>query len=93
MSSIAGSKYVLSFTDDYTKYVTVYFLKNKSEVPSKIQEYESMVTNATGLRIQTLRSHNGGEYTSKEFAKFCTSKGIIHQFTNPHTSEQNSVSE
>ena len=32
MNSIGGSKYVLSFTDDYTKYVTVYFLKNKSEV-------------------------------------------------------------
>lgn len=93
VNSIAGSKYVLSFTDDYTKYVTVYFLKNKSEVLSKFEEYESMVTNATGLKIQTLRSDNGGEYTSKEFAKFCTSKGIMHQFTNPYTPEQNGVSE
>ena len=32
MNSIGGSKYILSFTDDYTKYVMVYFLKNKSEV-------------------------------------------------------------
>ena len=85
VNSIGGSKYVLSFTGDYTKYVTVYFLKNKSEVLSKFQEYESMVTNLTGLKIQTLRSDNGGEYTSKEFAKFCASKGIVHQFTNPYT--------
>ena len=92
VNSIGGSKYVLSFTDDYTKYVTVYFLKNKSEVLSKFQEYESMVTNLTGLKIQTLRSDNGGEYTSKEFAKFCASKGIVHQFTNPYTPEQNGVS-
>ena len=93
VNSIGGSKYVLSFTDDYTKYVTVYFLKNKSEVLSKFQEYESMVTNLTGLKIQTLRSDNGGEYTSKEFAKFYASKGIVHQFTNPYTPEQNGVSE
>ena len=44
VSSIADSKYVLSFTDDNTKYVTVYFLKNKSDVLSKFQEYESMMT-------------------------------------------------
>ena len=106
MNSIGGSKYILSFTDEYTKYVTVYFLKNKSEVLSKFQEYESMVTNLVSKiqtclyqryklvsKIQTLRSDNGGEYTSKEFAKFCASKGIVHQFTNPYTPEQNGVSE
>ena len=63
------------------------------EVLSKFQEYEIMVTNLTGLKIQTLRSDNGGEYTSKEFAKFCASKGIVHQFTNLYTPEQNGVSE
>lgn len=60
---------------------------------SRFQEYESVVTNATGLKIHTLRTDNGGEYTSKEFAKSCTSKGIMHQFTNPYTPEQNGVSE
>ena len=55
-------------TDDFREYVTVYFLKNKSEVLSRFQEYERMVTNATDLKIHTLRTDNGGEYTSKEFA-------------------------
>ena len=50
VDSIGSSKYVLYFTDDFT----VYFLKNKSEVLSRFQEYESMVTNATGLKIHTL---------------------------------------
>ena len=30
IDSIGGSKYILTFTDYYTRYVTVYFLKNKS---------------------------------------------------------------
>ena len=47
VDSIGGSKYVLTFTDDYTRYVTVYFLKYKSEVLSKFEEYVNMVQNAT----------------------------------------------
>ena len=92
-NSIGGSKYVLTFTDDYTKYVTVYFLKRKSEVFAKFQECVSMMENTTGFKIQTLRSDNGGEYTSKEFTQFCRSKGIVHQYTNPYTPERNGVSE
>ena len=93
VDSIGGSKYVLTFTDDYTRYVTVYFLKYKSEVLSKFEEYVNMVQNATGLKVQNLRTDNGGEYVSSDFTKFCVSKGIFHQFTNPHTPEQNGTSE
>ena len=45
VESIGGSKYVLTFTGDYTRYVTVYFLKSKSEVLSKFEEYVNMVEN------------------------------------------------
>ena len=93
VESIGGSKYVLTFTDDYTRYVTVYFLKSKSEVLSKFEEYVNMVENATGQKVQNLRTDNGGEYVSKNFRKFCASKGIFHQFTNPYAPEQNGISE
>ncbi|CAB4021584.1 Retrovirus-related Pol poly from transposon TNT 1-94, partial [Paramuricea clavata] len=72
VDSIGGSKYVLTFTDDHTRYVTVYFLKSKSEVLSKFEEYVTMVENATGLKVQNLRTDNGGEYVSHNFTKFCT---------------------
>ena len=93
VESIGGSKYALTFTDDYTRYVTVYFLKSKSEVLSKFEEYVNMVENMTGQKVQNLRTDNGGEYVSHDFTKFCTSKGIFHQFTNPYTPEQNGTSE
>ena len=52
--SIGGSKYELTFTDDYTWYVTVYFLKSKSQVVSKFEEYVIMVENMTGQKVQNL---------------------------------------
>ena len=91
--SIGGSKYILTFTDDYSRYVTVYFLKNKSEVYEKFQEYVNMMENFTGLKVKTLRTDNGGEYVSNDFSKYCASKGIVHQYSNPYTPEQNGVSE
>ena len=93
IDSIGGSKYILTFTDDYTRYVTVYFLKNKSEVYEKFQEYVNMVENFTGLKAKMLRTDNGGEYVSNDFSKYCASKGIIQQYTNPYTPEQNGISE
>ena len=45
IDSIGGSKYNLTFTDDYIRYVTVYFLKSKSEEFEKFQEHVNMVEN------------------------------------------------
>ena len=85
IDSIGGSKYILTFTDDYTRYVTVYFLKNKSEVYEKFQEYISMVENITGLKVKTLRTDNGGEYVSNDFCEYCVNKGIVHQSRPLHS--------
>ena len=74
--SIGGSKYMLTFTDDYTRYITVYFITSKAEVLSKFKEYVIMVENRTGLQVKRLsifrekenvvlklRSDNWGENT------------------------------
>ena len=43
VDSVGGSKYVLTLTDDYTRYVTAYFIKSKSDVVSKFVEYVTMM--------------------------------------------------
>ena len=96
--SHGGSRYVLTFTDDYSRYTTVYFLRNKSDTLFKFKEYVGLMQNHTGhkvqnLNIKTLRSDNGGEYTSNNFDKFCHENGISRQFTNPYCPEQNGVAE
>ena len=96
--SQGGSRYVLTFTDDYSRYTTVYFLRNKSDTITKFKDYVRLMENSSGqkirkLSIKTLRSDNGGEYLSKEFTRFCNENGINREFTNPETPEQNGVAE
>ena len=54
VDSIGGSKYMLTFTDDYTGYITVYFITSKAEILSKFKEYVNMVENRTGLQVKRL---------------------------------------
>ena len=54
VESKGGSKYMLTFTDDYSRYTTVYFIKSKSEVLSKFQEYINSVEKHTGHQIMKL---------------------------------------
>jgi transposase InsO family protein len=52
-----------------------------------------MVENQTDQKLKSLRSDNGGEYKSNEFAQFCRERGIRREFTAPHSPEQNGVAE
>ena len=74
-------------------------MKSKGETLVKFKEYVALMENATGNKIQELRtvkrirSDNGGEYTSKAFEEYCKGKGIKHEFTIPYSPQQNGVSE
>jgi len=62
--SLGGSRYILSFIDDFSRKCFLYFLKTKDEVFSKFKEFKAEVELETGLQIKILRSDNGGEYTA-----------------------------
>ena len=93
VASLGGSRYFVTFTDDYTRCSRVYFMKQKSEVLNKFKEFESEVTNHAGLNILALRTDNGGEYTSHEFEAYLKLKGIRHELTVPYSPQQNGVAE
>ena len=71
----------------------VYILKNKSEVYQRFKEWKAQVEKSSGKKIKILRSDNGGEYTSSEFTAYMTHEGIKHEFTTPHTPQQNGAAE
>ena len=45
--SLGGSKYYLSFIDEFSKMTWIYFLKKKSEVFEKFLEFKALVENQT----------------------------------------------
>jgi transposase InsO family protein len=68
-------------------------LKSKDEVFSKFKEFKALIENLSERKIKILRSYNGGEYTSKEFANFCKDAGIKRELTTPYNPQQNGVAE
>ena len=68
-------------------------MKCKSQVFQYFQEWKAMVERSTGRRIISLRTDNGGEYTSLEFQSYLKREGIKHELTVPRSPKQNGVAE
>ena len=90
--SIGGSKYFVTFIDDFSRCCAVYFLKHKSEVMDKFKAYQARVA-SSGEKIGTLKSDQGGEYLSQQFKDYLTAQGIHHEFSAAYTPQQNGVAE
>ena len=88
-----GSKYYVSYIDDYSGYSIVKPLHAKSDVCQTTMDVILLLENQTSLKVKVLRSDRGGEYYSKTLKAYMTSKGIIHQTTAPYTPQQNGVAE
>ncbi|GJS12355.1 putative RNA-directed DNA polymerase [Tanacetum coccineum] len=93
VASIGGSRYYVTFIDDSSRKVWVYFLKNKSEVFNTFKKWKAAVENETNLRVKCLKSDNGGEYSSRDFIEYCAENGIRMLKTVPETPQQNGVAE
>ena len=91
--SKGGAQYFMSFINDYSRKVWVYFLKNKSEAFAKFKKWKIKVENQTGRKIKCLRSDNGTKYKDREFLKFCEEHGIKRHFTVRRTPQQNGMAE
>ena len=81
------------FVDDCTWKVWAYSLRSKDEVLMVFSCWLAEEENRTGQRVTTLRSNNGGEYTSRAFKLWLSEKGIRHQKTVPYTPMRNGVVE
>ena len=86
-SSISGNRYPISFTDEFSGYAAVEFMKYKTKALQTSKEYV-----AQNGRPKNFRTDNGTEYR-KACKKFCISKEIAREFTVPETPEKNGVAE
>ena len=91
--SLSGAEYFVTFINDKTRYVWVYVIKQKSDVFERFCEWKAEVEKLLGRSLKTLRTDNGGEFTSEEFEEYLRKEGIKHELTIPKCPEQNGVAE
>ena len=91
--TLGGSCYFFLIIDDYSWLTWVSMLQCKSDAFYAFKLFKNLAETKKGLRIKTLRSDRGGEFTSDEFSKYCTDHGIKRQLTAPYSPQQNGVVE
>jgi len=107
--SLGGSRYFVTFVDDFSRWTVMYTMKAKSETLDCFKKYHLHAERHTGQKVATLnvikrtnqpkdkikilRTDNGGEYISNSFTSYLESHGIKHQLTVAYTPQQNGVAE
>ena len=84
-----GSKYFLTFIDDYSKYTLIYTIKYKSQVYNCFLEYINLVENLTEKKLKKLRCDNGGEYVNNDVFNLIREKGIYLEPCPPYVKPLN----
>ena len=79
--------------DDYSRYVWVKFIKEKSQGPTVLIQLITLLENQLEQKLRVVRLDRGGEFIADRFVAFCNSKGIARQFTNAETPQQNRIVE
>ena len=52
VSSLGGSRYYVTFINDYTRHTSVYFMKTKEEVLEKFKAFYNFAENFTGKQVK-----------------------------------------
>jgi len=90
--SLQGEKYYQVVVDDFTHFVTVYILQNKSQAEAFLMQHIRELE-ADGFPCSRIRCDNGGEFKSHRLVNFCNQKGIKLEYTLPYSPQENGVSE
>jgi len=84
----------VTFIDNSSRKVWIYFLKNKSDVFDVFKKWLAQVVNETGRKLKCLKSDNGGKYCDGWFEEFCASQKIYRVemiLENPHQNGWRSI--
>ena len=92
MPSFRVRRYFVLFKDDFSRYRQVYFMKEKSEVSSKLEE---MLAEArtSGNTVKELLSDNGLEFDNEKVRKILWQDGVKQRLITPYTPQQNGCAE
>ena len=89
-ASIHKNSYYVVIIDDALQYITVEFLKKKSQAGQKITEYMTYQI-ARGRSPCGIKMDRGSEFINDKLKRWCHLQGIHFQMTAPYSPSQNGV--
>ena len=93
VNSLGGSKYLLTVLDDFSRMSFAIPMPAKSRTLTEVKQLIQQLEKQLNSKVRKIRTDNGSEFTSKDFAEFTASLGVVHQFTNAYTPQMNGVAE
>ncbi|GFY22341.1 retrovirus-related Pol polyprotein from transposon TNT 1-94 [Trichonephila clavipes] len=91
--SQGDNKYFLSIIDDYSRKVTVFPIRNKSDVFHTFIRFQKRAERFLSKKVIAVRTDGGLKFCNKDMDNFLTELGIKHEVTNSYTPEMNGVAE
>ena len=91
--SLGGKRYIMVIVDDFSRYIWVEFLREKSEAFEKLEILCNKLQNEKGAPIVKIRSDHGKEFENARFESFCAKNETKREFSAPKTPQQNGVVE
>jgi hypothetical protein len=86
-------RYFITFVDDFSRFLTIFFLKSKSDALQCFTRFRTAAERQLSYQIVYLRVDNAGELTEGDFRNYCNTEGITYEKTVPDASQQNGVAE
>ena len=88
-----GFKYFITFTDEYSRYSWISFLRTKDQAFSAFCEFQAYIENRLKCKILGIRSDNGTEFINRAFLDHLRKGGIAIQHSAPDTQAHNGIAE
>ncbi|CAI7856500.1 unnamed protein product, partial [Closterium sp. NIES-53] len=88
-----GSKYFITFLDDFSRLSWVTLVKTKDEVAKVFKHWIRYAEREAGAKVKILMSDRGGECMGKDLESFLEYKGITHQLSVAYTPQKNGAAD
>jgi transposase InsO family protein len=88
---IGGNKYSLAIVDDYSRFIWVFFLQDKSKTQEVLKKFLKRVQNEFDAKVKKIRSDNDIEFKNTQVEDFLDEEDIKPEFLALYTPQQNGV--
>jgi transposase InsO family protein len=91
--SIDGNKYGIVIVDDYSRFIWMFFLQDKSETQYVLKKFLRRAQNEFDAKVKKIRNDSDTEFKNTQVEDFLDEEGIKNEFLTPYTPQQNRVAE